>query len=131
MAQEARGQDAFARYFVIGLSLAFAVHLCFDFFPRGWTGFALIHIPWYGRTTALFSQAWILLSVLACLYLAYLLVRNAIELAVGVGSLVLSFWASAVGNDGPLLPAFILLALAAVAVVLIARRSYFTPARWS
>ena len=65
------------RLFAVGLSLAFAVHLCFDFFPRGWVGFALIHIPVYGRTTALFSQSWIILSIVVCLYVGFRVVKEA------------------------------------------------------
>jgi hypothetical protein len=52
-----------------GLSAAMAVHLCFDLFPQRWTGFALITIPLYGRTSSLFSQLWIVLSIVICLYL--------------------------------------------------------------
>src|SRR5215208_5679273 len=55
------------RLFAIGVSLAVAVHLCFEFFPRGWAGFALIHVPVYGRTTALFSQSWVMLRIVVCL----------------------------------------------------------------
>jgi hypothetical protein len=81
-----QGASPSLRLFAVGVSLAIAVHLCFDFFPRGWTGFALIHVPVYGRTTGLFSQAWVLLSILACLYLGLLLLRNVLELLLGVGS---------------------------------------------
>src|SRR5215207_621455 len=66
LSARAKGKAPSFRSFVIGFSLASAVHLCFDFFPKGWVGFALIHVPLYGRTTALFSQAWIMLGVLAC-----------------------------------------------------------------
>ena len=44
-----------ARLFSMGSSLSLAVHFCFDLFPRSWRGYALIHIPLYGRTEALFS----------------------------------------------------------------------------
>ncbi|PYS75987.1 MAG: hypothetical protein DMF66_17220 [Acidobacteria bacterium] len=77
--------------FAVGLSLALAVHLCFDFFPRGWVGFALIHVPVYGRTTALFSQIWIILSIVVCLYVGFRLVRNVLEFALGIGGLIISF----------------------------------------
>jgi MYXO-CTERM domain-containing protein len=111
------------RLFAVGVSLAVAVHLCFDFFPRGWTGFALIHVPVYGRTTALFSQAWVLVSILACLYLGLLLLRNVLELLLGVVGLVVSFLVS-VAEDGSAAPkAFMLLALAALVTAVIARRS--------
>ena len=87
------------RLFVIGLSLAFAVHLCFDFFPKSWVGYALIHIPLYGRTSGLFSQLWIILSVGLCLYLAFVLVRRVIELLLSIGSLIFLFSIS-VAEDG-------------------------------
>jgi hypothetical protein len=87
------------RLFIIGLSLAFAVHLCFDFFPKAWIGFALIHIPFYGRTSGLFSQLWILLSLGVCLYLAFVLVRRVIELLLSIGSLIFSFFVS-VAEEG-------------------------------
>jgi hypothetical protein len=43
------------RFFSMGFSLAAVIHLCFDLFPRAWAGFALIHIPFWGRTDWLFS----------------------------------------------------------------------------
>jgi hypothetical protein len=112
------------RCFVIGLSLALAVHLCFDFFPRGWVGFALIHVPLYGRTSALFSQAWILLSIVTCLYLAVLMVRNVVELALSTGNLAASFIISAFENRSAILSALMLLALATAVAVMIARHAH-------
>ncbi|HEX7175709.1 MAG TPA: hypothetical protein VF240_10660 [Pyrinomonadaceae bacterium] len=111
------------RLFVVGVSLAVAVHLCFDFFPRGWSGFALIHIPIYGRTTALFSQSWLILSIILCLYVAFLLVRNIIELALSIGHLLISLTVSAVKNKHPTTHlAVMLLALAVIVTVLMAHR---------
>lgn len=110
------------RLFVVGLSIALAVHLCFDFFPRNWNGFALIHIPLYGRTTALFSQAWIILSIVTCLYLTFLLVRNIVEFALSIGSMVMSFTASAFEDEGATLPVLTLLALATFVTVFMVRK---------
>lgn len=110
------------RLFVIGVSLAFAVHLCFDFFPRDWVGFALIHIPVYGRTTALFSQSWIILSVVICLYVVFLLARNMIELVLGIGGLIISFIVSALEDSRAALMAFMLLALVAIGTIIMARQ---------
>ena len=110
------------RLFAVGVSLAVAVHLCFDFFPRGWTGFALIHVPVYGRTTAVFSQTWLLLSILACLYLGFLLVRNVLELLLGVGCLAVSLLVSAAEDGRAATRAFVLLALAALVTTVFARR---------
>jgi hypothetical protein len=109
------------RLFAIGLSLAFAVHLCFDFFPRGWIGFALIHIPVYGRTTALFSQVWIILSIVICLYVALRLVRNVVESMLSLGSLITSFIISAVENKRAVLLALMLLIFTTVVAIIISR----------
>jgi hypothetical protein len=110
------------RLFAIGLSLALAVHLCFDFFPRGWVGFALIHIPVYGRTTAPFSQVWIILSIVACLYVGFRLVGNVIEFVLGIGSLIIAFIISAVENRYAVPSALMLLAFATVVTIVMSRR---------
>lgn len=123
------GKTSSLRFFMIGLSLALAVHLCFDFFPRGWVGFALIHIPFYGRATAIFSQAWIILSIVMCLYLAFLMLRNVIESVLSGGSLVLSFIISAFENRGSILSALLLLALATAVAILMARHIHKVAAR--
>lgn len=117
------------RLFAIGGSLALAVHLCFDFFPRGWVGFALIHIPVYGRTTALFSQTWIILSIGICLYVAFLMVRNIIELVLSIGNLIISFIVSAVEDSRAALLALMLLALATVVTTVMARQARTAAAR--
>jgi len=65
-----RGMPAPVRLFVSGTALAVAVHLCFDLFPRGWTGFALIHVPTYGWTPPLVSWSWIAISIILCFYIA-------------------------------------------------------------
>jgi hypothetical protein len=54
-------QSRSARFFSVGFSTSIMVHLCFDLFPRSWTGFALIAIPWYGRMGGVFS--WLLKSL--------------------------------------------------------------------
>lgn len=127
--QKRGGKTPSLRFFMIGLSLALAVHLCFDFFPRGWTGFALIHIPIYGRTTALTSQAWIILSIVVCLYLAFLMVRNVVESVLSGGSLVVSFIISAFENRGAILFALLLLTLATAAALVTTRYIHKVAAR--
>lgn len=117
------------RMFIIGMSLAVAVHLCFDFFPRGWRGFALIHIPVYGLTSALFSQLWLILSIVVCLYVAFLLVRNVFELVLGLGNLIISFTLSAVEDSRPALLAFVLLTLATVGTITLANHRRKAAAR--
>lgn len=79
------------RWLVIGFSLALATHLCFDLFPKAWSGFALITIPFYGRSSPLFSWLWIALNIIGCLYWAWLLVRKVWDLLAVIGGGVVSF----------------------------------------
>lgn len=79
------------RFLSMGFSLSITAHLCFDLFPKAWSGFALISIPLYGRTSPLFSWVWIVGSIVLCLYLAFLLVKNLGDVIVVVGSIVVSF----------------------------------------
>lgn len=117
------------RMFVIGASLAVAVHLCFDFFPRAWHRFALIHIPIHGWTSPLFSKAWLLLSIAVCMYVAFLLMRNVAESVLGMGSLVISFVVSALEDSRVVLSAFVLLALATVFTIITVRLTRKAAAR--
>lgn len=118
-----RGVSPSLRPFAIGFSLAVAVHLCFDFFPKGWSGFALIHIPLYGWTGALSSQAWILLCIMVCLCLGLLLARSTTELMLSAVSMMISFAVSAVENGRAVFSAFMLLALATVVTIIIVRQA--------
>ena len=79
------------RLFLIGLCVSLSVHLSFDLFPRAWRGFALIQIPFYGRTGAQFSQLWIALSCVAGLYIMLRLIRRAWELLPGGAALLVAF----------------------------------------
>ena len=115
-----RGTMPSLRLFVIGVNLAVAVHLCFDFFPRNWIGFALIHIPLYGWTSSLFSQTWIVLSTIACLYLAFMLVRNFVEVLLSVGVVIISFGISAAENRDVSIYILMLLVLVTTVALLIA-----------
>ncbi len=65
--------------FAMGVSIAFSVHHAFDLFPTDWTGYALISIPFYGRTPWLFSWTWIASSTYACMYLAAPLARKRMD----------------------------------------------------
>ncbi len=79
------------RLFTIGVGLASAIHLAFDLFPRSWRGYALITVPGYGRTGAAFSWFWIALSVIICLYLAFTLIEDTIEIVTAVVTLFVTF----------------------------------------
>lgn len=91
-----REEAATPRFFSMGFSLASVTHLCFDLFPRAWVGFALIHIPFWGRTGVLFSWLWIGLSIIVCLYLSLVLIKTLLEMLLALGSLgvAFSFYAS-------------------------------------
>ena len=80
-----------ARFFSMGFSLAAVTHLCFDLFPRAWKGFALISIPFWGRSSALFSWLWISLSIIVCLYLTFVLIQTLVDIVLVLGSLGLAF----------------------------------------
>lgn len=107
--------------FAVGVSLALAVHLCFDFFPRGWVGFALIHVPVYGRTAALFSQAWILISIVTCLYVGIRLMRSVIEVVLCAGGLIISFVISALEGGEAIMSALLLLLFATAVTIGLSR----------
>jgi hypothetical protein len=86
------------RLFTIGFSLANSVHLCFDLFPRSWYMHALIHIPFVGWTSPLFSIVWIILSIVACLYIACLLIQNMPEFLLSAGCLIVVYGIAAAGE---------------------------------
>ena len=70
------------RLFAAGLSLSTAIHLSFDLFPRQWIGYALIHIPMYGRTNAVFSWVWLAINVVLGMYLVLVLIRTGFEVMI-------------------------------------------------
>ena len=87
------------RWFVIGICIGTAVHLCFDLFPRGWQGFALISIPAFGWTPPFFSWLWLGSGTVACVFMAAKLVRNGGESMLFFLALVVSFALIAFGES--------------------------------
>jgi len=81
----------FARLFIIGISLATAVHLGFDMYPRGWGGFALLNVPLYGPTTAFFSQGWLLAGLVICLVLGCRLIRSMGDFTISLFGLIVLY----------------------------------------
>lgn len=90
-----------ARLFAMGFCLASAVHLAFDLFPRTWSGPALIHLPFVGWSNPAFSQAWIVISLLVCLFLACRLLRNRREFVLAALGLIVTFGVSASAEPRP------------------------------
>lgn len=87
------------RWFVIGVCIGTAVHLCFDLFPKGWQGFALVSVPAFGRTHPLFSWLWLGFGTVACIFMAAKLVRSGGELMLFFLALVASFALIAFGES--------------------------------
>ena len=81
------------------MTLGLAIHLSFDLFPRGWSGFALISVPTYGWTPPWFSWWWIAISTVASTYLALRLVRGVLEGGLFFLALVFAFGYIAAAED--------------------------------
>ena len=111
------------RWFALGLVVGFAVHLSFDLFPKGWSGFALINIPVYGWTAPWFSATWIAISTVLCTYLAFKLVKNGLDGFLLI--MLLIFWFGYIGTseDAFLRPAVTLTVSAAIAFIPTVRRA--------
>lgn len=118
-----KDKKASSRFLSMGFNLAVATHLCFDLFPQAWRGFALIHIPIWGRSSALFSWLWISLSVIVCLYLTFILIRTFMDALLVLASLgvAFTFYASSQPTVGPPLLALL---IAAVIVLILPANSW-------
>ena len=115
------------RWFLLGVSLGFAVHLGFDLFPRGWQGYALISVPFYGSTPPWFSIAWIAGSLLSCAYLAARLTRGYLEAVLYLASLAGVFIYANEGEHKLIQPAIAIAATAFLSLSL--RRGYWRQRR--
>ena len=115
------------RWFSLGVSLGFAVHLGFDLFPKAWQGYALISVPFYGWTSPWFSIAWIAGSLLFCAYVAARLTRGYLEAVLYLASLCGVFLSVAGGEYKVIQPAIAIAAAACLSLAL--RRSYWRQRR--
>ena len=80
VAQNARHLSA--RLFPMYVCLGFVVHMAFDLFPAGWSGYALISIPLHGWLPGWVSIVWLAGSVFSCAYLAARLARGLLQVAL-------------------------------------------------
>lgn len=83
------------RFFVMGFSLALALHYIFDYFPKGWSGGALIKIPLFNmRCTPFQSKIILLFSSIIGVLVTILLTKNIVEfyyfLLVGIFTLIVN-----------------------------------------
>ena len=111
------------RWFALGVTLGVAVHLTFDLFPKGWSGYALISVPSYGWTAPWFSWAWIAVSTVTCTYLARRLVRSGLDSSLFVFSLIFAFGYIAAGEDAFWRPLVALTIATAISVTPAVRRA--------
>lgn len=111
------------RWFALGVTLGVAIHLSFDLFPKGWSGFALISVPSYGWTAPWFSWTWIAFSTVVCIYLALRLVRGGRDSSLFILSLIFAFGYLALGEDAFWRPALALTLVTALSVTLAVRRA--------
>jgi hypothetical protein len=122
----AQGDNPVPRKAAMGIGIGFAVHMAFDLFPRAWQGYALISLPVYGRTPAVFSWIWTSAMMLVSMSIAVKLIRNGWDaivlltalaatfafaasgeralwfpLGVTAGSLLVSYWLTGPDKDAP------------------------------
>lgn len=84
------------RLLAVGLSAGLAVHLAFDLFPAAWSGYALVSVPFLGRTSPAFSWIWIAASILLCMVIVAALARSGLDTALaGVGLVAALAWYAA------------------------------------
>lgn len=111
------------RWFALGLTLGVAIHLSFDLFPDGWSGFALISVPSYGWTSPWLSWIWIVVSTVTCTFLGLRLVRGVLDGSLFLLSLVLAFGYIAVGEDALWRPIVALTVATAISLTLVVGRA--------
>ena len=111
------------RWFALGLAVGVAVHLSFDLFPKGWSGFALISVPGYGWTAPWFSGIWIATSTVFCIYLAIKLVKNELDVSLLMLSLLCGFGYISIGEDTFWRPVGVLTVATAIALTPSVRRA--------
>lgn len=111
-----------ARLYPMATGAAVAVSLAYDLFPKSWRGYAMIHVPVRGRTSELFSQLWLVLSIVICLYIVALSIQRAPEIVIAIAALILVFGYYGTEkkkpHETPQRPAITLVASTAVTMVL-------------
>ena len=109
------------RWLAMGVCIGVAVHLAFDLFPAGWTGYALISVLAWGRMSALFSIIWIGVGVAACMYMGAKLGRGCLEAALFVLGVIGVFGNAGLHEDALWRPALVVAASGCIALALTRR----------
>lgn len=109
---KANQSDPVPRLALMGLLIGLSAHFAFDLFPNRWWGYALIHVPLYGRLSPLFSETWLGVSLFACLYGGCRLLRNVPDLFITLVVMVVAFVLCAqTESSSSIAPLFALLTL--------------------
>lgn len=106
------------RWLAMGVCIGVAVHLAFDLFPAGWTGYALISVLAWGRMSALFSTVWIGVGVAACMYMGAKLGRGCLEAALFVLGVIGVFGNAVLHEDALWRPALVVAVSGCIALAL-------------
>ncbi|WP_320047091.1 hypothetical protein [uncultured Ilyobacter sp.] len=71
------------RFFIMGFSVALALHFIFDLFPKGWFGGALLKVPLINKTLSpAGSIASLLTSTIVCIIIAISYTKNFTEFTI-------------------------------------------------
>jgi hypothetical protein len=71
------------RFFIMGFSIALALHFIFDLFPKGWFGGALLKVPIINKTLSpAGSMAFLLTSTIICVFIAVSYTKNFTEFII-------------------------------------------------
>ena len=95
----ALGDNPVQRRLGAGIGIGIAIHMAFDLFPRGWQGYALISLPWYGWTPSVFSWIWISATMIIGFCIAIKLCRNAFDTAIALLAVIAAFAFVAPGEN--------------------------------
>jgi hypothetical protein len=113
----AQGRMPWWHWFGAGLAAALAAHFARDMFPSMWVGFALISVPLLGRLNGTLSLLFLLASVIACWYLAVLLIRQRRDLSYLAVASLLSFGLDFARSGGAVLMPLLVLAACYLAAI--------------
>ena len=110
--------DIISRHFAIGMSIASAIHLSFDLFPQGWSGFALIYIPLLGRTSPTISWLFIAIGIILGAFIALVCIQDFAEGLLSFISALITFNLSALDENYYFFPLLAFLVAIVIALCL-------------
>lgn len=97
-------QSDITRFFIVGFTMAVAIHLVFDLYPKAWQGFAMIDVPFYGKLNRIFSKIALNLGVAISGGICFYLILEKYELFLFLFALVFFFFMYSKKEKKVLLP---------------------------